>query len=346
MNPALCAIAFGLSLFPAILHAQANPVEAAVASVDGDRWVQSLKELTGEAPLPLSAGSVTLESRHSSSRGNTLAGTYIEEQLADLGFEVMIQTFDAPTGQERNIVAIKEGRGPSREIIVLGAHYDSTCQNSERCLGADDNGSGVATMLETARVISQYDTNQTIHFVAFGAEEQGLYGSAAYVTMAEDEGWDIEGAAIIDMVGWYDRSFKLVIEGKFSYLSWMNRAINAADSYSDVDTRRSLYSFGSDHIPFQQARIPAFLLIEQDWHKAPHYHTTSDTFDVIRPELGLEATRIMVGFIGDTANLSRPATATRNQATGGTYHETTDINPTYLGSACRFDDHPEGKHVH
>ena len=80
-----------------------------------------------------------------------------------------------------NVVAVK--KGTSAQEIIVGAHYDSTDAGP----GADDNASGVAVMLEVAKLVSEQTTPYTIRFIAFGAEESGLLGSYAYLNQMSQE---------------------------------------------------------------------------------------------------------------------------------------------------------------
>ena len=79
------------------------------------------------------------------------------------------------------MVAVK--KGTSAQEIIVGAHYDS----ADAGPGADDNASGLAVMLEVARLISSQATPYTIRFIAFGAEESGLLGSYAYLNQMSQE---------------------------------------------------------------------------------------------------------------------------------------------------------------
>lgn len=106
---------------------------------------------------------------------------YIQSVLEAMGYDVQRQpfSFTSDDGEDlasQNIIAVKAGASPQE--IIIGAHYDSTDDAS----GADDNASGVAVLLEAASIASQTETNYTIRFVAFGAEESGLNGSDYYVS--------------------------------------------------------------------------------------------------------------------------------------------------------------------
>lgn len=116
----------------------------------------------------------------------TKAGDWIQSKLEDLGYTVTVEPFDydveGAKGSSRNIIAVKEGT--SKGTVVVGAHYDSVDTGS----GVDDNGSGVATVLEAANVLKDVQTPQTIEFIFFGAEEAGLCGSDYHVSqMTSDE---------------------------------------------------------------------------------------------------------------------------------------------------------------
>ncbi len=117
----------------------------------------------------------------------TEARQYIISCLDQLGYAPEVQNFSATSdeGEEvdpANIIAVKDGE--SSEVIVVGAHYDS----SDEGLGTDDNGSGVAVLLEAAEQVANKTTPYTIYFIAFGAEETGLLGSYEFLdALSNDE---------------------------------------------------------------------------------------------------------------------------------------------------------------
>jgi alkaline phosphatase isozyme conversion protein len=107
------------------------------------------------------------------------AAVYIENVFKSLGYQTSLQPFSFPSDNtsvhSANVVAEKSGQ--SARIIIVGAHYDSV----EVGKGADDNASGVAVMLAVAEMVKDLQTPYSIRFVAFGAEEAGLYGSNYFV---------------------------------------------------------------------------------------------------------------------------------------------------------------------
>ena len=86
-------------------------------------------------------------------------------------------------GLSQNVVAELPGTDPEAGLIVLGGHHDTQAGS----VGADDNASGVAAILEAARVLAPHARKRTIRFISFGAEEQLSVGSADYVRRHRDE---------------------------------------------------------------------------------------------------------------------------------------------------------------
>jgi alkaline phosphatase isozyme conversion protein len=128
----------------------------------------------------IEALSETIGPRQSGKTGESKAAQYIEAAFKELGYQTTLQPFtftgdDSTTQYSANVIAFKAGQ--STKVIIVGAHYDSIPVGR----GADDNASGVAVILEAAKLVKDLPTPYTIHFVAFGAEEAGLYGSSVYV---------------------------------------------------------------------------------------------------------------------------------------------------------------------
>jgi bacterial leucyl aminopeptidase len=143
------------------------------------------------------------------------ARNYISNQFSEIAissagrFVSQIQYFDMsyngiPT-QQQNIVGVINGTLPGGGFIVIGAHYDSInttpTDASGFAPGANDNGSGVAALIEIARVMSQRQYRSSIIFVAFSAEEVDRRGSIAFVNWAKQNGVTIVGMINMDGIG-------------------------------------------------------------------------------------------------------------------------------------------------
>jgi hypothetical protein len=116
------------------------------------------------------------------------------DRLTELGYEVSLQTYS--TGV--NVVGVKPGTTTPDEYVIVGSHYD----HIPGCSGADDNGSGVASMLEVARILADIPTPRSLLITCWDEEELGLIGSAAQAQMALDEGMTITGAFSLDSIGY------------------------------------------------------------------------------------------------------------------------------------------------
>ena len=130
-------------------------------------------------------------------------------QMKDID-TVMLHDFPVPNFEEGtadNILAVQWGTKTPEEYVICGAHYDSWNADGYdpdtiRSPGADDNASGVAGILETARILSRYTFDRTIIYANWCAEEVGLVGSAAYAADCASQRMDIVAYFNLDMTGY------------------------------------------------------------------------------------------------------------------------------------------------
>lgn len=175
-----------------------------------------------------------------------------------------------------NVVAVLPGQAYPDQIYIVGAHYDSV-----DCPGADDNASGVAAVLEAARILSQYAFERTILFIGFDREEDGLIGSYGYATTHASD--DIRGMLSLDMI-----AFNHVDPG-YRDKAWVTRATagapaetqnalaNALSTYSTINPIIGVMGY-SDHVPFATFGEGSALLIEyaMSAYQNPYYHSAND----------------------------------------------------------------------
>lgn len=131
------------------------------------------------------------------------AEEYISNQLEDIGYKLISQSFIINEKKFTNVIAVKQEFNPSKPTLIIGAHYDS-CFNP----GADDNASGVAGMLELARLLRQKQLDLQIKFIAFVNEEPPFFqtdnmGSFVYAKTAKKNNENIYGAIVLEMIGFY-----------------------------------------------------------------------------------------------------------------------------------------------
>lgn len=255
------------------------------------------------------------DSRYVKASGNTAAGEYIKTELQDMGYEIHEIPWERafkPEGGTNNvgsIVAFKKGTDLSNEAVVFGAHFDSVNwkDTSKKAPGVDDNGSGIAGLLSIAERLKGHSPRRNVVFVAFNGEEEGLLGSKSFVeTVVKQHKLPqlgaIKGALIMDEVAFPGRAqysnqaiFETVgsVSGSQSLVDTL--AYHVADDQGPVSNFQvNWHGFGSDHISFLNAEIPALLLIERDdeWHADQVAHSDKDTFSGLSMEYGARMSRL------------------------------------------------------
>jgi hypothetical protein len=156
-----------------------------------------------EVMIYVKALSVDIGARPTGSEAEIEAGDYVAEQFKSWGYDVTIEEFEAQADEEdedspiinsRNVIATREG---DNQVIVIGAHIDSVTDGT----GAGDNASGVAAILAAAHALADVPVQHTLVFIAFGAEEAGLYGSYDYVEGLGGEIDSVLAMINVDSVG-------------------------------------------------------------------------------------------------------------------------------------------------
>ncbi|MFQ5412100.1 MAG: M28 family metallopeptidase, partial [Phycisphaerae bacterium] len=222
----------------------------------------------------------------------------IQSHFESYGLTVTMEPFTYASNTYFNVVATKLGTVFPDQEYIIGAHFDSVGNP-----GADDNASGTALVLEAARILSQYDSDYTLRFIAFDREEQGLIGSNAYVS---DHATDnILGMISADMVAFNTGTNMADIYGGSGSTMLKAALADAVALYGDgLNVALQGASGGSDHAPFEGAGFQACLFIE-DWGN-PNYHTAQDSVDTpnyIDYAFAVRMTRSVVGFLVDQAGV-------------------------------------------
>jgi len=137
-------------------------------------------------------------------RGLEAAAAYVEERLGALGDTVEAQPFVSHGETVRNLEAERRGGARAREILVVGAHYDSVIGSP----GANDNGSGVAALLEIARLLRGRAPQRTLRLVAFVNEEPPPFqtddmGSLRYARRCRERGENVVAMLSLETIGCY-----------------------------------------------------------------------------------------------------------------------------------------------
>jgi hypothetical protein len=213
----------------------------------------------------------SFKTRAAGTEDNVNASRWIETRLKDLGMKVSSQCYKH---HECNVIGEMKGSSESAKVILVVAHFDSVGKNFA---GADDNGSGVAVMLEMARVLRTYQNKHTLRFIATNGEELGLVGAKHYVRSLDLNG-EISSVKLVinmDMVG-YNKNGIVELETNPEFDELAHWFSELAKIYTGLTPKITLGAWGSDHVPFLNKNIPALLTIE-DWNtKTPCYHQACD----------------------------------------------------------------------
>lgn len=211
------------------------------------------------------------------------ASDWIAGRMAALGLEVEQQPFYANTwygsGQAApNVIGIQRGTLYPDTYVVCGSHFDSFSY-SGNCPGADDNATGVASVLESARIMTQYEFEYSIVYCAYGCEEMGLYGSEAYASRCQQQGMDIIGYFNNDMNGYlYGDAIHIDCIYPNSVAQIGDYYMNVANIYfPEMQVRHVTLSGGdSDHTSFNQHGYMGIYPFEDVDHYSPYIHTSND----------------------------------------------------------------------
>ncbi|MBN1634308.1 MAG: M20/M25/M40 family metallo-hydrolase [Ignavibacteria bacterium] len=278
----LLFVFFGLFCIPLILNSQiifSPKIDSIVNLVSTSSICKFNRELSGDTLTTIGGLPYHIISRKYNSPHNIKAAQYIFEKFQSFGLMTYYQQHNATN---INVIAKKTGTKYPNQKYLITAHYDDWSTNSTDTVpGADDNASGVAAVLEAARLLANLNPEYTIEFIAFDEEEIGLYGSKGYADSSYARGDSILGVLNMDMISWDGNN-----DGKMSV--YLNNASNTiADEFIrtvqlyniNLTCTKSYNSGGSDHYYFWQRGYKAITLIEVGSDFNPYYHTRQDTFD-------------------------------------------------------------------
>jgi hypothetical protein len=262
----------------------------------------------------------------STREGVGAARDYVWQQFTEIAnasegrFSVNVQgfniTYDNVQTRQTNIIGTLVGSANNTPALILGAHYDSinrlSLTNGEAYApGANDNGSGVAAMLEIARILSRNQPRQTIIFVAFGAEEIGRRGSIYFANRLIENGTPIMGMINLDIIGSAtgpngevnDTQIRLYsAEPNDSPSRQFARSLNllevlyAPEMETVLQPAEDRIGRYSDQMSFTEVGIPAVRFIEM-LEEVERQHTDRDDTNDIQPLYLTRATKTVLSVV-------------------------------------------------
>ena len=254
------------------------------------------------------------------------AAGYIATTFEELGYRTVDEPFDSRGQQVRNIIAEKPGSVNPEEIVLVGAHYDSVLGSP----GANDNGSGVAALLELAQLLADQALPRTVRFVAFVNEEPPFsysaeMGSVVHARAARVRGDRIRAMLALETIGYYsdapgsqqypaplsyfypDRANFIGFVGNLRSRALVREALESFRRHAAFPSEGAtvpgwITGVGwSDHWSFWQAGYPAIMVTDTAFFRYAHYHTSADTPDKVDTA---RTARVAAGLAGVVAELA------------------------------------------
>jgi hypothetical protein len=259
-----------------------KPVEDISLEISLDSMLHHVEVLSGERTFRYQGKDILITSRCRDSIGNKHAELYLEKTLKRYGLEVEKHVF-SPTGT--NIFGLQHGHEDPGNYYMISAHFDSKTYDSIAAPGADDNASGVATVLETARLLSNYPLDYSVKYAFWDEEENGLVGSKAYAKKIVEQSDGFEGLLNVDMIAWDGNDDKLLL---VAIDSASRKSMGMYAVLSRVHDRFALglqldqvfKEVGSDQTSFWRHDLPAIGLHEDVYgDKNKHYHRHTDKIE-------------------------------------------------------------------
>jgi hypothetical protein len=232
------------------------------------------------------------DSKYVTRPGNARAAKFLFDAYKSFGYAPEYQTFEyrtrtGETGRTANVVATLKGTLNPALIYVVSSHYDSALAGP----GADDDSTGTAALLETARILAAHPQPATIVFASFTGEEAGLLGSREFVRRAVERGLHVAGALNNDMVGWAN-DYRLDDTIRYSNAGIRDVQHAAAMQFSSLITYDALYYKNTDAAAYYEAYgdivggLGSYPVLGN-----PHYHQATDLLEGINHQLVTEVAK-------------------------------------------------------
>ena len=326
MQNKITSVALSLGLLLMFLILQARATELEELSVEQRLLSEKLRSHVKVLAADIGARSLT-----PNPIGLKRAASYIEGQLKEAGSNLTRQVFSVGKGDAKrnaaNIILEYTGSSKSSEIVVIGAHYDG----AHDCPAANDNGSGMAALLEIAKVFAHEKCERTLRFVAFTNEEPPFFrtkdmGSYRYAKLCKERGDNIVAMVSLETIGYYSdepnsQHFpEAALAERYPTTGNFLTFIGNLESRVQLDKCSSSFIKASkfpiqtlaaqsdmngvdfsDQQSFWKLGYPGIMATDTALYRYPHYHTKYDTVDKIDYD---SLARVTDGLVAVVKNLA------------------------------------------
>jgi Zn-dependent M28 family amino/carboxypeptidase len=329
MTQYLLVLALFLSTYAGAV--ENDPYQGIFNSVDRNRVLTYLKEMSGVMPVTVRGKTFSISERYSP-EGKLQFRTYWMEAFRSMGIDVQELAYETEhhsnhETQGHNLEAVLPGK--SKDSFVIIVHYDSIGPMMQETTnpGVDDDMSGMAVLMETAKTLSAYKgkLDYTVRFVAADYEEwsdPGLEGARKYAAYLKDlsakDGFKIIGAVDDEQAGWNcardgkcDASVggkEIVVAscadkaGNYNFKDYGDHFEQIAKKYSDLKINRICEDDDSDHFAMWEIGVPAVVFSEP--YGNPQFDQNGgDTFDRIDQDYFYKLAQLGVVFAAEMAGV-------------------------------------------
>ena len=231
---------------------------------------------------------------------------FVRQSLQAAGYSVNDINYHLAGQQVSNLEAILVGSDLARETVVIGAHYDSVAGT----VGANDNASGVAAVLELARLLKTAKPKRTVRFVFFVNEEPpyfqyGTMGSVVYAHLLRSQGVRITGMISVETIGFYSDAkdsqkypppLGLFYPNRGNFIAFVGNAESRDLVRKSIRRFRETTRFPSEGVAapgewpgvgwsdqwsFWREHYRAIMVTDTAAFRYPYYHTPLDTLDKV-----------------------------------------------------------------
>ncbi|KAJ1325318.1 bacterial leucyl aminopeptidase [Microdochium nivale] len=275
----------------------ADTAKPLIASIDGDNQVSWAKEMTD------------MYSRYYRGCWATHAADWMFDAVtaaAASNTAIKVSRFTHKAFDQPSVIAQIPGQGDSaKKVVIVSAHYDSISTSpTARAPGADDNASGIVTILEALRVLAAaaFVPDNTLEFHFYGGEEGGTLGSRDIMQAYVKQKVNVIAMMNQDMTGYSPKS-QIAVFTDFVDPALTRFIISIVPTYTDLPAVTDKCGYGcSDHVSAFEVGYPAAYVCDATIKDAtPYIHSARDTYDMLSFDHILEHTKLTVGFLVEGA---------------------------------------------
>jgi len=298
-----------------------------------DSLIKTVRELSGEDSVVIN-GTKTIIKNRAAYLGGNLTENYLKARLAGYKLEVQTQKYSI---NGLNIFGIQKGSKYPDEVLIIGAHHDAV---TNYC--ADDNASGVAAVMETARILSRNCFEYTIIYAFWDEEEAGLWGSTYHAKQAKANGQKFRGIINMDMLGYdsnNDRKFDIHVYPDPVSLSLADSVKSIIKRYN-LNLDPQIINPGSDrgdHYSYWKQGIYSGIAYgERIFTDDPNpaYHSVNDRIGLFNLPYFYELSKMTIGL---TAALATPCATAISEIQPEGFLRNAEIFPNPAKSTITID---------